>query len=93
MPFSSFVLANIYGVWGSQIYQEDDAPDFKRGNLINIGFAGTAFFLWFVLKGLYVYRNRRNEKKWERMTVEQRKVAELNREAEGNRSVTFRFTT
>ncbi|GAW10062.1 MFS general substrate transporter [Lentinula edodes] len=34
--------ANIYGVWGSQIYRAKDAPDYHTGNIINIVFAATA---------------------------------------------------
>ena len=85
--------SNIYGLWGSQIYREDDAPDFRRGNLINIGFSAVAFGLWFYQKGLYAYRNRRNEALWEKMSVEERKREENTREEKGNRSVLFRFTT
>ncbi|KAF9442274.1 MFS general substrate transporter [Macrolepiota fuliginosa MF-IS2] len=54
--------SNIYGLWGSQIYKADDAPDFRRGNTINIVFALAAFLLWFYQKALYKRRNTRN---WE----------------------------
>ncbi|KAG2005509.1 allantoate permease [Coprinopsis cinerea AmutBmut pab1-1] len=85
--------SNIYGVWGSQIYRADDAPDFKRGNLINIAFSAVAFALWFYQKGLYVYRNRRNAAILARMTEEEKREEERLREQKGNRSVLFKFTT
>ncbi|KAF9472635.1 MFS general substrate transporter [Pholiota conissans] len=85
--------ANIYGVWGSQIYRADDAPEFKRGNLVNIGFAGVAFALWLIQKAVYRIRNARNAAKVAQMTeVEVAREEEL-REVKGNRSPLFRFTT
>ncbi|KAJ3886729.1 MFS general substrate transporter [Lentinula edodes] len=85
--------ANIYGVWGSQIYQAKDAPDYRTGNTINIVFAGTAVCLWFVQKGYYKYRNARNAKVWAELGEDARKREEMSQEVEGNRSVLFRFTT
>ncbi|PBK68430.1 MFS general substrate transporter [Armillaria solidipes] len=85
--------ANIYGVWGSQIYQSNDAPDYKRGNTINICFAGIAVILWFVQKYYYRYRNVRNARLYAELS-EQEKAEENARVAEsGNRGLTFRFTT
>ncbi|SJL10903.1 related to nicotinamide mononucleotide permease [Armillaria ostoyae] len=85
--------ANIYGVWGSQIYQSDDAPDYKRGNTINICFAGVALILWFVQKYYYRYRNARNATLYAELS-EQEKAEENDRaEERGNRGLTYRFTT
>ncbi|TFK19643.1 MFS general substrate transporter [Coprinopsis marcescibilis] len=85
--------SNIYGLWGSQIYRADDAPEFKRGNLINIAFSAVAFFLWFYQKGMYAYRNRRNEALWARLSEQERRAEEEAKETKGNRSVLFRFST
>ncbi|KAF8154300.1 MFS general substrate transporter [Crassisporium funariophilum] len=85
--------SNIYGVWGSQIYRADDAPDFKRGNLINIGFALTAFVLWFVQKHFYSWRNINNAAEVARLTRTEVSAEEDVREVRGNRSLLFRFTT
>ncbi|PBK68434.1 MFS general substrate transporter [Armillaria solidipes] len=85
--------ANIYGVWGSQIYQSDDAPDYKRGNTINICFAGVAVILWFVQKYYYGYRNSQNATLYAELS-EQEKAEENDRaEERGNQGPTFRFTT
>ncbi|KAH9476933.1 putative transporter [Psilocybe cubensis] len=85
--------SNIYGVWGSQIYRADDAPYFKRGNLINIGFAGTAFLLWFIQKGLYQYRNARNAAKLRALSEADLAREEELRVSKGNTSPLFKFTT
>lgn len=85
--------SNIYGVWGSQIYRADDAPDFKRGNLTNIMFAGTAVVLWIVQKYMYRYRNAVRARKLEVMTEAERREEKDRKEEKGNDSVIFKFTT
>ncbi|KAJ4463463.1 MFS general substrate transporter [Lentinula lateritia] len=85
--------ANIYGVWGSQIYRATDAPDYHIGNIINIVFAAAAVCLWFIQKSYYRYRNAKNERIWARLSEAGRKRAEMAAEVEGNESVLFRFTT
>ncbi|PPQ99394.1 hypothetical protein CVT24_005377 [Panaeolus cyanescens] len=85
--------SNIYGVWGSQIYRADDAPEFRRGNLINIAFAATAFVLWFGLKLSYQYRNARREAARRLLSESDLREEETLREARGNSSPLFRFTT
>ncbi|KAF8970652.1 major facilitator superfamily domain-containing protein [Flammula alnicola] len=85
--------SNIYGVWGSQIYRADDAPEFKRGNLINIAFAGTAFVLWFAQKHAYLFRNAQNDAKITQLSETEFAEEGQLREAKGNRSPLFRFTT
>ncbi|KAF9562851.1 MFS general substrate transporter [Agrocybe pediades] len=85
--------SNIYGVWGSQIYRADDAPDFKRGNLVNIAFAGTAFVLWFIQKNIYTSRNSRNASRRAKLTETQLELEETLREERGNESPLFTFTT
>lgn len=91
----SFFLrsANIYGVWGSQIYRADDAPEFRRGNLVNILFAGTAFILWFAQKNLYRWRNSRNTYRRSQLSETQLEQEEHLREKKGNESPLFTFTT
>ncbi|PPQ72038.1 hypothetical protein CVT26_006728 [Gymnopilus dilepis] len=85
--------SNIYGVWGSQIYRADDAPEFRRGNLINIAFASTAFLLWFAQKNAYKYRNARNAAVLNKLSEEELVREEDVREVKGNGSPLFRFTT
>ncbi|KAJ3738672.1 MFS general substrate transporter [Lentinula detonsa] len=85
--------ANIYGVWGSQIYQAKDAPDYHTGNTINIVFAATAVCLWFVQKSYYKWKNAKNERISGRLSGVEQKREELSAEEKGNKSVLFRFTT
>ena len=67
--------------------------DFKRGNLINIMFAGTAVFLWIGQKYMYRYRNGVRARKLGGMTEAERREEEDKKEGMGNKSVTFKFTT
>ncbi|KAF4596170.1 hypothetical protein EYR40_008148 [Pleurotus pulmonarius] len=82
----------IHGTWGSQIYRADDAPDFRRGNSINVAFATTALCMWLVQKYYYQYLNRRHANQYAELTPEEREREELLEEANGNSSVLFRFT-
>ncbi|TFK68769.1 MFS general substrate transporter [Pluteus cervinus] len=85
--------ANLHGTWGSQIYRADDAPDFKRGNLINIAIAGTTFILWIIQKLYYQYCNARNAERFTALTEEEKEREENLKDQKGNRSLTYRFTT
>lgn len=69
------------------------SPDFKRGNIINIAFAGTAVILWFVQKFYYKHLNSRNARKWTALNEDEKRTVEGDQEKDGNRSVTFRYTT
>ncbi|KZP33143.1 MFS general substrate transporter [Athelia psychrophila] len=85
--------ANIYGVWGSQIYQADDSPYFKTGNTINIVFAGTAVCLWIAQKFYYRHLNARHRRQWEALSERERRQVDEDRDKEGSKSVSFTFTT
>ncbi|EJD04828.1 MFS general substrate transporter [Fomitiporia mediterranea MF3/22] len=86
-------FANIYATWASQIYRADDSPDFRRGNTINIAFAGAATLLWLVIKVYYKIQNARRARRLAGMSDSEREQEELEAESKGNRSVLFRFTT
>jgi hypothetical protein len=67
--------------------------DFKRGNSINIAFAGAALILWFVQKFYYMRKNKRRAESYAKLSEEDKsREDELARE-KGNKSLTFRFTT
>lgn len=66
--------------------------DFKRGNIINIVFAGIATVLWLVQKAYYKYRNAKNARRWAALTDQEKEAEELQAEGKGNRSVTYHFT-
>jgi len=85
--------ANIYAVWASQIYQADDAPYFKRGNSINIAFAGFTTIMWVVQKYYYRHLNRKNERAYAALSEQEKSEEDSQAEKKGNRSLRFRYTT
>jgi len=85
--------ANIYAVWASQIYQADDAPYFKRGNSINIAFAGFTTILWVVQKYYYRRLNASNARKYAALTEQEKREEDSQADKKGNRSLTFKYTT
>ncbi|KAJ7703911.1 MFS general substrate transporter [Mycena rosella] len=86
---------NVYGVWASQIYRADDAPDvdFKRGNSINIAIAGFTTILWMLQKYYYRRRNRENTRRYAELSAEAQQGEDVAAEQRGNRSLRFRYTT
>ncbi|KAK0457029.1 MFS general substrate transporter [Desarmillaria tabescens] len=76
-----------------KIYQSDDSPDYKRGNTINICFAGVALILWFIQKYYYRYRNARNATLYAELSEHEKVEENDGAEERGNRGLTFRFTT
>ena len=87
VALTAFVLA-----WGSQIYQNSDAPLFRKGNEINIAICGATAIGWLLLKFYYKYRNESNAKKLRNMTEQERMEQELKDLDAGNRALTFTFT-
>ncbi|KAJ7682018.1 MFS general substrate transporter [Mycena polygramma] len=85
--------ANIYAVWASQIYQASDAPYFKRGNSINIAFAGFTTIMWVVQKYYYRHLNRKREREYAALTESEKLEEDSEADKKGNRSLRFRFTT
>jgi len=61
--------------------------------MVNIGFTAVAFGLWFLQKWYYQRRNALNAKEVARLDEAGLENEELLREAKGNKSPLFRFTT
>lgn len=84
----SVQLGNIIG---SNLYREDDAPLYKRGNSqlfkISIGLLP----LYLLVKLYYTWRNSCKEKLWDAMTVEQQNFYLQTTSDEGNKRLDFRF--
>ena len=78
--------------WGSQIYQNSDAPLFHKGNEINIALSGASAVGWIVLKFYYRCKNESKAKKLRNMTELERSERELKDIGAGNKALTFMFT-
>jgi hypothetical protein len=75
----------------SNVYRKYDAPRYRTGNrnllivvVLNIG-------MYLFIKSYYVLRNRSREKKWNALTVEQKRNYLDTTKDLGNKRLDFRF--
>jgi len=87
--YNMFVQAS--GIISSNIYRQDDAPRYKRGNKQLLAIGVMNIFLYGFVKAYYVFRNAHREKKWNAMTEEQRLEYLATTKDEGNKRLDFRF--
>ncbi|OAG37245.1 hypothetical protein AYO21_08544 [Fonsecaea monophora] len=94
--YNMFVQAG--GVISSNVYRQDDAPGYKRGNRVLLAVNLINIALYLGTKTYYVLRNRRRDRRWNAMTETQqlqylartRSRGEKDREV-GNKRLDFRF--
>jgi sugar phosphate permease len=92
----SAALVNIFSqlanVASANIYRDDDAPLYHRGNeqLIYIAFAQLVQITLTIF--YYRWRNARREKVWAAMSPEERQDYVLNTKDSGNKRLDFRFS-
>jgi len=60
------------GIIAANIYQQDDAPRYKRGNHLLLSLLILNIFLYIGTKVYYVKRNAYRDKKWAGMTEDER---------------------
>lgn len=80
------------GIISSNIYQEDDAPRYRRGNRVLLSFLILNIFLYLGTKMYYMKRNVDRDRKWAVMTEEERLNYPSMTTDEGNKRLDFRFT-
>ncbi|KAK2027468.1 major facilitator superfamily transporter [Colletotrichum zoysiae] len=56
----------------SNIYREDDRPDYRRGNRVLIGICCMNIYVYVIAKLFYIWCNKKREKEWSSMTEEER---------------------
>jgi hypothetical protein len=79
------------GIISSNIYREDDAPLYRRGNHQLLTILIVNIFLYLGTKAYYVWRNTSRDKIWNAMTEEERKRYIMETRDEGNKRLDFRF--
>jgi sugar phosphate permease len=86
------VFSQLANVASANIYREDDAPLYHRGNsqLIIIAFAQLVQITLAIF--YYRWRNARRDKIWSAMSVEERHEYVLNTKDSGNKRLDFRFS-
>jgi hypothetical protein len=89
------ILLTLYrgSIIATNIYREDDAPQYTRGNTMLLGLACLNIGLYTTTKLYYVLRNKYRQKKWDKMSDdEQFKYLSTTRNA-GNKRLDFKFAS
>ncbi|SCV67223.1 BQ2448_5869 [Microbotryum intermedium] len=91
--YNMFVQAG--SIVASNIYQSKDKvrakPYYRHGNRVLLGIVSANIVLFFLAKVYYILRNQQRAKKWEALTVEQRRTYLETTKDEGNRRLDFKF--
>jgi hypothetical protein len=75
----------------ANVYQEDDAPRYKRGNRILLSILILNIFLYLGTKVYYVRRNNYRDRVWGSMSKEEKLRYLVTTTDEGNKRLDFRF--
>ncbi|ODV80732.1 putative permease [Suhomyces tanzawaensis NRRL Y-17324] len=91
----SAAVVNIFsqaaGIIGSNIYRQDDAPLYHRGNTQLIGIAFGAIGTCLLARFYYIFRNKQKEKAWNKLSEEEQRAYSLTTTDEGNKRLDFKF--
>lgn len=89
--YNMFLQAGV--VIASNIYRADDAPLYRRGNSILLGILALNLVLYILAKNYYIWRNRSRDRKWNRMTQDERLVYLSDHQDKGNKRLDFRLAS
>ena len=84
VQLSSIIAANIF--------REDDAPRYRRGNSVLAGFCGLTTALYIFSRAYYGLRNKQRKAKWDAMSPEQHKEYRDTTKDQGSQRLDFRFS-
>lgn len=87
------MLVQAHGIISANVYREEDAPMYRRGNSALIGVALLNICIYVGAKAYYVRRNRTKERLWNAMSPEQQKHYMRTTSDEGNKRLDFRFVS
>jgi len=77
----------------SNIYREDDAPRYQRGNSVLLSAIAFNIVLYISTKAYYTHRNRQRDRVWDRMTEAERFTYLSTTNDAGNKRLDFRFAS
>ncbi|CRJ91122.1 hypothetical protein BN1723_016655, partial [Verticillium longisporum] len=73
------------------IYRADDAPLYRRGNRAIIGIIAWNFASAFLVKGYYMWRNKKRDQAWNALGAAEKDHYLATTTDEGSRRLDFRF--
>ena len=79
------------GIIAANIYREDDAPRYQRGNRVILLLLILNIFLYLGTKLYYVKRNAWRDRIWNAMTKDEKMAYLTTTTDEGNKKLEFRF--
>ena len=91
----SAALVNMFlqsaGIISANIYREDDAPAYHRGNVVLIGCAFGTLGACILARYYYIFRNKQKERAWNALTIEQQEDYVKNTSDQANKRLDFKF--
>lgn len=87
------ISVQLQSIIGSNIYREDDRPEYRRGNRVLIGIACLNVVVYSLIKVYYTWRNKQRDKVWNGMTNEDKLRYMETTTDEGSKRLDFRFAS
>lgn len=86
------VFSQTAAIIAANIYRDDDAPAYHRGNVVLIGCAFGALGSCILARYYYIFRNKQKEKAWDSLTIEEQEDYIKNTNDDTNKRLDFKFT-
>ena len=93
-PLSPSLACHISYNVPTEIYRQDDAPYYYRGNKVLVSICALTVVVFIVQRQWLRQLNKTKERKWSALSLEEKEAYQANkeeREKDGNRRVDFRF--
>jgi len=87
------ITMQLQGIVNSNIYRGEDRPGYRRGNRYLVAIASMKIFICLLAKGYYVWRNKRCDKIWNAMNVEEKQRYLETTADKGSKRLDFRFAS
>lgn len=87
------MAVQLNSIISANIYREDDRPEYRRGNRVLIGIASWNVVGYILIKVYYVWRNKKRDRIWGEMTLEQRQKYLDTTTDKGSKRLDFRFVS
>lgn len=78
---------------GSNIYREDDRPEYRRGDRVLIGIICLNISMYVFIKVCYTWGNKQKEQVWGTMTAVEKSHYLATSSDEGSKRLDFRFAS